>query len=315
MYNEKIKLEYLDYKKKSREPLKEIMEMFRDSAPYEEALEKDLCDMDTEELLGFLMKYNSVKHVVVKRRKLSNYIEWCMIKGYSGYNWISTKVVDVASLKEIYLKAREEFYISREMYETYKNMLLESNYGVYMASAFCATYEGIAGQGFYNLACLRARDINVETNTVKLGEGWEVQISEELTKMLLDTSKVTEITNENTVKYASSLYPDSIWKIRKNDNVTIATIKRKLVFLINECKEVLKEEKITKTALERSGYFNDMYFRLLDQGIDAKKIKLGVDKQGREENRSYDKYFENSKYDNMDMRKFIDSFQSYLNQV
>lgn len=309
MYNEGRKREYLEYK--GQDYLKNL---FKDSQQYELSLGKDLCDMDTSELIHYLIRYDGYRTFEDKRRQLSNYAEWCVIKGYGAFNWISPKVVPNKSLKEIYLKAKEDLYISPETYDRYIDKLLKSNYGVYIASVFACIYEGISGKGFYNLAKLRIRDIDIEKNCIHLPDGTDRKVSQSLIQMLLDTSKVESVTNEKTVRYISSLYEDSIWKLRKNKDVTYSKMQRKFIFLIEEMKEVLEERKLSKTAIERSGYFNRIYYTVLKDGTDIRELEFGADKKGREDNKSYDKYFENTEL-NMNMRKFMNSFQSYLNQV
>lgn len=309
MYNRKQKEEYLQYKK-----IEYLKELFKDTAEYEEELGKDLCEMDTTELMHYLIKFDGYRNIEEKRRQLSNYVEWCVIKGYAPMNWISTKIVSNQKLREITVLNKSEFYISKKRYESIKKELQKSGYGIYIASFFAAVYEGIAGSNFLNLAELRLRDIDTSSNMISLADGTKKKITKELTQMLIAASQVDEITNERTVQYCSSLYPDSIWKIRKNKEVTASKVQRKFVFLIEEVKRILKDEEITKKVIENSGYFNRIYYKVLQDGIDIKKIQLNHLKEGKIENQKYDCYFQDEGW-NMNMRKFINSFQSYLNQV
>lgn len=309
MYNESRKNEYLQYK--GQDYLKHL---FIDAEQYELALGKDLCDMDTSEALHYLSRYDGYRTFEDKRRQMSNYAEWCVIKGYAAVNWISPKVVPGKNLREIYLSMKEEFYISQERFGEYRQKLLDSSYGAYIASVFCCIYEGIAGKGFFNLVHLRVQDIDKVKGTVNLQDAGEVHISPELIDLLLETAKVTEITNEKTVRYISSLYPDSIWKLRPNEAVTQAKVQRKFVYLIEEMKKILDEDRLSVTTISKSGYFNRIYHRVLEDGIDIRALEFGTDKKGREENARYQKYFEDSGL-NMNMRKFKNAYQSYLNQL
>lgn len=309
MYNEERKQEYLKYK--GQDYLKHL---FIDSEQYEQDMGKDLCDMETSEVLHYLIRYDGYRTFEDKRRQISNYTEWCVIKGYTAINWISSKVLPNKELRTIYLSAKEDFYISRECFGEYLRKLQESSYGIYIAAVFYCIYEGIAGKGFYNLANMRVSDIDMERKRVTLADGRCRTIPDELAKMLIAVSKVDEITNEKTVRYISSLYSDSIWKIRRNDEVTISKLQRKFVYLIEEMKQILGEERLSKTVIERSGYFNKIYYAALDEGIDIRNLELGADKKGREENMSYNRFFESSGLD-MNMRKFKNSYQSYLNQL
>ena len=309
MYNEQRKKEYLEYKKQDY-----LKHLFIDSAQYEAELGRDLCEMETSELLHFLIRYDGFRTFEDKRRQLSKYVEWCVIKGYAAFNWISLKVVPNRELKDIFLSAKDEFYISKQLYRQYVDRLLDSAYGVYIASAFVSIYEGISGKGFYNMVNLRRSQIGEDGGLLHLPDGTDRTISKELAGMLIATSEVGMIRKEKTVRYVSSLYPDSVWKIRKNETVTYSKLQRKFVYLIEEMKRILGEKRISKTSIERSGYFNRIYDKVLEDGTDIRKLKLGTDKEGVLENLSYDRYFEDSGW-NMDMRKFIRSYQSYLNQI
>ncbi|WP_049727652.1 phage lytic cycle repressor MrpR family protein [Dorea sp. D27] len=309
MYNEQRKNEYLEYKKKDY-----LKHLFIDSEKYEAELGRDLCEMETSELLHYLIRYDGFRTFEDKRRQLSNYVEWCVIKGYAAFNWISLKVVPNKELKEIFLAAKEEFYISKERYRQYVDRLMDSGYGVYIASAFASIYEGISGKGFYNMVYLRRNEIDEKGGMLHLPDGTDRIISQELADMLIATSEVGTVRREKTVRYVSSLYPDSVWKIRKNETVTYSKLQRKFVYLIEEMKKILGEKRISKTSIERSGYFNRIYYEVLADGMDIRKLDMGTDKEGVKENLSYGSYFESSGW-NMDMRKFIRSYQSYLDQI
>ncbi len=309
MYNEDRKKEYLAYKKQEY-----LRHLFVDSEEYEKELGKDLCDMDTSELLHYLLRYDGYRTFEDKRRQISNYTEWCVIKGYALMNWIAPRILPGKKLKEIYVSAKDDFYISRERFAEYLKKLTDSCYGVYIASVFWCIYEGISGKGFYNLAKLRVGDLETSVGRIRLADGSVREVPEALIHMLMDTAEVTEITNEKTVRYVSSLYPDSVWKLRKNESVTCPKVQRKFVYLVEEMKRILGEEHLSKTAIERSGYFNKIYYRVLEDGIDIRSLDFGADKKGREENASYRRYFEDSGLD-MDMRKFRSSYQSYLRQI
>ncbi len=309
MYNDGRKKEYLAYKKQEY-----LRHLFVDSETYEKELGKDLCEMNTSELLHYLLRYDGYRTFEDKRRQISNYAEWCVIKGYAPMNWIAPRILPGKRLKEIYVSAKDDCYISREKFSEYLGRLKESCYGVYIASVFWCIYEGISGKGFYNLANLRIGDIDIFEHRINLADGSVRKVPEELIHMLTDTADVTEITNEKTVRYVSSLYPDSIWKLRKNDSVTFAKVQRKFIYLVEEMKRILEDDRLSKTAVERSGYFNRIYYRVLADGIDIRTLEFGADKRGREENASYRRYFEGSGLD-MDMRKFRSSYQSYLRQV
>ena len=166
MYNEDRKKEYLAYKKQEY-----LRHLFVDSEEYEKELGKDLCDMDTSELLHYLLRYDGYRTFEDKRRQISNYTEWCVIKGYALMNWIAPRILPGKKLKEIYVSAKDDFYISRERFAEYLKKLTDSCYGVYIASVFWCIYEGISGKGFYNLAKLRVGDLKDSGGRIRLAGG------------------------------------------------------------------------------------------------------------------------------------------------
>ena len=272
---------------------------------------KDLCLMDTSELIHYLVTLKSLSYARTTRSRLSKYIDWCVIKEYAPMNWIAPSVVSNDFLQDVYHKAKDEFYISRALYEEYMRKLRRSSYGVYLASFFAGLYEGF---DYMEMAQMRVSDIDSNRCRVRIGEEWR-KISEELSALLLETAEMKVVESRSRAfHYRYALYSDSVWKSRK-ENISTESMVRQFRFLLDEAKRILGEERLTKTIIRNSGYFNRIYYRMLSDGIDVKNIKLGRNKEGFEKNRKYDKYFEHGGMDHMDMRQFIRSFQSYIRQA
>lgn len=285
--------------------------MFGAAADYEEEKGKDLSLMDTEELLGYLLSLNSFSNAKTTRSRISKYIDWCVIKDYAPFNWIAPSVISNDFLQDLFNQSKEEFYISRELFSEYIEKLRQSSYGVYIASFFAGLYEGF---DYEELAGLRLSDIDKKNRAVVVG-GRKRKASAMLIELLLAASKVTEVESRSRrFRYRYSLYSDSIWKSRKA-NISASSMVRQFRCLLDEAKVILDEERLTKTIIKNSGYFNKIYYRLLEDGIDARELKFDRNKEGFADNRKYDKYFEDSVIDKMDMRQFIRSYQSYLRQV
>lgn len=306
MYNESQKEEFIRYAR--NDYWRYVLEA---AAGYEAEKGKDLSMMDTDELLGYLLTLNSFSNAKTTRSRITKYIDWCVIKEYAPFNWIAPAVISNDFLQDIFNRSKTEFYISKEMYETYIEQLKMSSYGVYITSFFVGLYEGF---DYAQLAGLRLQDIDKKNRTVVAG-GAKQKVSARFIKLLLDTYQVTEVESRSrTFRYRYSLFPDSIWKSRK-EKVSSSSMVRQFRCLLDEAKEILEEERLTKTIIRNSGYFNKIYYRLLEDGIDIRELKLDRNKEGFEDNRKYDRYFEDSVLDKMDMRQFIRSFQSYLKQV
>lgn len=306
MYNESQKEEFIRYAQNDYWKY-----VFEAAADYEAEKREDLARMDTEELLAYLLTFKSFSSAKTTRSRITKYIDWCVIKGYAPFNWIAPAVISNDFLQEVFYRSKTEFYISREMYEEYVETLKKSTYGVYITSFFVGIYEGL---DYAELAGLRLQDIDRKNRTVKIG-GRKQKVSSQFIQLLLAAHKVTEVESRSrTFRYRYALYPDSIWKSRK-EKVSSSSMVRQFRCLLDEAKEILDEERLTKTIIRNSGYFNKIYYELLEDGIDVKELKFDRNKEGFEDNRKYDKYFRDSVLDKMDMRQFIRSFQSYLEQV
>lgn len=306
MYNESQKEEFIRYAQNDY-----WRYVFEAAADYEEEKGKDLSLMDTPELLGYLLTLNSFSNAKTTRSRITKYIDWCVIKEYAPFNWIAPAVISNDFLQDVFNRSKTEFYISRDLFASYVEKLTQSSYGVYLTSFFVGLYEGL---DYAELANLRLSDIDKKNRTVMAG-GRKLPASPLFIRLLLETYKVTEVESRSrTFRYRYSLYPDSIWKSRK-EKISVSSMVRQFRCLLDEAKEILEEEQLTKTIIRNSGYFNKIYYQLLEDGIDARKLKLDRNKEGFADNRKYDQYFEGSVLDKMDMRQFIRSFQSYLRQV
>ena len=306
MYNKCQKKEYLDYAKEDYWKY-----LFANTEYYEQELKKDLCDMDTAELTRYLMTLGTVTNLRVMRNRICRYIDWCVIKGYAGFNWISPKVLPNDVLFETFNQLNKALYISSEKYCEYRNKLMDSSYSIYITSVFMALYEGF---DYMELAQFRVSGLNCRKHTINV-YGQDYKISEGLTRALLETSKVTRVESRTkTIQYSYSLYPDSVWKNRK-PNITVDTMVRQFRFLLDEMKKILEEPGLNRTVIRNSGFFNKIYYRALEDKIDLRSLDFSPDKAGMELNRSFEHYFADSKVNNMNMRHFIRSFSSYLQQV
>lgn len=306
MFNVSQKEEFLKYAKNDYWKY-----VFAGTEDYEEEKGKDLCLMDTSELLHYLVSLKSLSYARTTRSRLSKYIDWCVIKGYAPMNWIAPSVISNDFLQDVYHKAKDEFYISKERYEEYMRKLRMSSYGAYLASFFSGLYEGF---DYVELAQMRVSDIDTQKMRVRTGEAWR-EISEELVSLLLETAGMEIVESRSKAfHYRYGLYADSVWKSRK-ENISTESMVRQFRFLLDEAKKILGEERLTKTIIRNSGYFNRVYDSLVRDGIDVKSMKLDRNKEGFEKNRVYDQYFENAGLDHMDMRQFLRSFQSYIRQV
>lgn len=307
MYNEKIKQEFIELL-----DVKEAESVFRLSEHYEKDLGKDLYEMEVDELLDFILQDGRTFEVTNNYRNvISKYLDFCKIKSLTKNNWISIKIISREQLRELYNKKVHEYYLSPEHYERYKEILLEQDNGLYMASIFASIYEGLSGTLLINLTHMRLSDINEKDKTIKLYDGKTSKLSEELISLLKNTAAVTTLYYDvRTTNLKGYLYYDSVWKTSK-DPTDESKLYRQFRKILAEVRTVLHDDGLRVKQIMKSGHFNRIYYKYLNDGIDIRDIKASNNKDSLSINKKYNKYFE----DGETMTGFIRTYNSYLQQV
>lgn len=318
MYNEERKQKFIEYAE-NRGIATNYHFFFSNSEKYEIEKGKDLCEMETIDLLSFLVTFKSARTATMQRTLLSRYIDWCVILGYSKFNWISIKVVSNDSLIKVYNSRTQMFYLSEEKYEIYKKKIVNAceHGGEYLKGIFMAFYEGF---DYAHLAKMRISDINFEEKTITI-DGNIYNVSSELVETLVQASKITslQVIGSNNMMFTNSLYPDSIWKA-KSEELTLATITRSIRVRYEQIKKILNEPEMSKANLNNSGFFNTIYRMMKKDGINLEDIDTENISQEQED--MCKKYFDNPDITNnanyvkqYKLKNFMRVYGSYVKEL
>lgn len=242
--------------------------LFNVTYPYEKRLNRDLCEMNTEEILEILKPYKA-STAFAMRSRISKYIEWCRMKGYCKVNPASKHLLQGDKIKAVSEEAKVTSYISPGLYRKYLKRILnspESNNAAYDLPIFMSLYECVTDVSMMNLAHLRMGDMVGDCLCLYSGE--TVQVSQELMAALTEARKVEVLFSHS---YLSKLnvkrYPDSIWATPQK-----ATDISMTAFFTKRYKEITRligDESLQKRTVRRSGFFNYVIARCKQEGIDV----------------------------------------------
>lgn len=111
MYNPKRKQQYLDEKTQKAKISQNIYDAFDTSEQYEEKLQRDISEWNTNEIIAFYKKLSTpyVQTLIVLHSALEQYAEWCLVNGLirdnqNHFSEITTEIMcgcaDVNALKD-----------------------------------------------------------------------------------------------------------------------------------------------------------------------------------------------------------------------
>ncbi|QNM06069.1 phage lytic cycle repressor MrpR family protein [Qiania dongpingensis] len=261
MFNEKQKEEFLDFYRSNFQDATymRLKNLFHKTEPYEEEKGKDLCAMDGEELIHFLItNYDNQKTLLGEKYRLSRYLEWCQVKGYCKINYLGKSLCPNDYLLSKMESYKTRYYISDERYEEYVELVRHSGAGVNDLPILMSIYEGIAGKCFENLVYLQKDDI------IEEGDGYRISLADDtcknisgrLARALLSCYKLEEyVGNKRLVRLKYSFLPDSIWKSRSRKDSEEGMI-RNFRNSFKRIKEVTGDEALNYSSLFTSGRFN-----------------------------------------------------------
>lgn len=256
MYNEDRKNRFLDESNLYANNKSTVLRVFNKSEPFEEAQHKDICEFSAGEIISFLKYLNtgSTNTLVVIRSLMVRYTQWCLqnslcITGQNNWTLITQDLLFkcVNRKKNIVLTKQEILDICNQ----------QPNYGDKFL--FLGIFEGIGSYGreWEEIANAKLSDINLNTNTIRLCTGRELQISDRLVSFAIEASKATHIYSpDGSREYkVSPLEPNDLivkTKIRKNAEDTSY---RKGIRCFIRANKLLNSEGIVATAanIENSG--------------------------------------------------------------
>lgn len=194
LYNNQVKLEYMETQIKDKGTRITALHEFLKIAEIEKELNKDISNFNDIEIANTLkiMRRSNVLSIRKTLSILNDYVQWCIINGKRGklennINYVSLFIKTETNLNK-YVSNRQLYnkILNKEEFED----LLSVPVNASDQAILLCLYEFIGGEELYELRSLEMKNINKETNTVKLlnknGETRISKISDRLIKLLED---------------------------------------------------------------------------------------------------------------------------------
>ena len=256
MYNEERKQRFLDESNLYSNNKRTELRVFNKAEAFEEAQQKDICEFNTGEIMSFLKYLNtgSTNTLVVIRSLMVRYTHWCLRNSLCTTGQNNWMLVTQDLLFKCVNKKKNVVLTRQEVIDICEQ---QSNYGDKFL--FLGIFEGIGSYGkeWEELANARLSDIDIDTNTIRLCTGRELQISDRLISYATEASKATHIYSpDGSREYkVSPLEEEDLiikTKIRKNAEDTSY---RKGIRCFVRANKLLNSEGIVATAanIENSG--------------------------------------------------------------
>lgn len=303
MFNASQKEEYLEYCGQD----KKVEALFKYVEKFEKEKEKDICLMDTDEVLEVLVTM-SKSTATSERSRLIRYFEWCRANKYCKINWLDKKWCPrdkfVAALEAV----EDKYYISPEKYRDYMCTLRASTDGNYDLPIFMCMYEGV--QDYINFAYLTTDDIDREKGTLRLYNCGEIVISDELVDALFEAGKIDVLNNKaQKSRLNYEFKKNAVWKSSKDIGEAGQVTKFRRRF--GKIKEIIGDEKLSISNISSSGIFNYIVSRTKADGIDILDDVAGSGLSKNQLNLKYQKYFMEKKLA-LNFWEFKYRFQDYF---
>lgn len=258
MYNEEVKLYFIESNYKTEDSKNVVKYVFEKSALSEKILKKDLYMFTLDEIrLTILdMKYSSLNTVRNTISIIKNYIDWSETAGYRHSNTNVLASVDEDWLHKLITK-RQKTLISIDEFEYIKSQILNDNDKLLLD----LLWNGVFGKELYEIRSLKVSNIN--GNIVKLfdkdGTYREITLPD---KIIDDIYKVNDLTEEidNNGVFHTLYKTDYVFKQRtkKSDNAE-QTLYSFMLKRIKDITEPFKEYKLTAKSLYNSGMLYEYY--------------------------------------------------------
>ncbi|MBD5137156.1 MAG: hypothetical protein HDT39_14580 [Lachnospiraceae bacterium] len=307
MFNPNQKEKYLEYCGGDEK----VSALFKYTERYEEQLNKDICKMQTDELLNILSGM-AKSTAVSERSRMTKYIEWCRANGFCKVNWLDKKLCPREKFLAVLDAAEDKYYISPEKYQEYVNILkAKSNDVDYDLPIFMAIYEGVTD--YIDLAYLTIDDIDFKKSALNLHTSGEIKVSDELLKYLIVASHTDYLNNKSQKSSLNySFQKNSIWKNSKDidERGQVQKYRRRMM----KIKEVLEDGKISISNLSNSGIFNYIIARTKEDGINILEDISGSELNRNQLNLKYQKYFMEKKLA-LNFWEFKYRFQEYFRHI
>ena len=200
MYNKNDKMEWIkEYTTTNTVDEYRLPKIFERTEPYEEKLQKDLCDFSADEAMEMFVDigYSNLQFAKVEASLIRSYVDWQITKGKSedGVNHFSIQEIPQTKLKQA-VKQKTSL-VDRRQIEVWCNRLYNPSDKVVLLGLF----EGIKGSDYCEFVNLSRDDIDEETCKVKLfGRNETLKISEKLVRYMIESCETNYYTTYGNVR-------------------------------------------------------------------------------------------------------------------
>lgn len=234
MYNKDIKESYIIEKENvTCVPERELERCFERTYPYEERLNKDVCNFTFYEIVDMYKTWNvkSYERLLNLNSYLSQYTDWCLQKTLvpDSQNHFSEMT------KDIYLSCINKTYndkriVTREQVLWWAKSMPNPSDGF----IFLALFEGIKGHQYEELTKLQISDFH--DGNVTLCTGRTINVSDELYNFALISSQTFEynsVNGQKVFRFSENENPNLIVKnyhntISKTNETAGARLRRRI---------------------------------------------------------------------------------------
>lgn len=270
MYNEELKQRYIKEKMATTTINKFLLpNLFEKSRPFEERLNKDLCNFTTREAENMLRTndYASLDSIVVATSSYKLYVDWCITQGlvtdsqnhFNEFTW--NRLATMINKEKVKLKVvtRDQLISWCEQLPNPRNQFV-----------LLAIFEGIGGKDYREVWNIHRSDIDVDNCTIRLIDKGEVTFSKKLCYYALNSA-------DEEYYYSMSAKMTKKVKFKESDLV----IKEYPNTFRDD--EFLKGRNIYSTAMRSFAYLDIDYLRPNDlrtsgiiHMINSEKERLGL---------------------------------------
>lgn len=305
MFNPERKQRYAEFSQDSK-----CIPLFKRTERFEAEQNRDVCEMNTEELLDILKSFSRTT-AVSERSRLIKYIEWCRANGFCRVNWLDKRNCPKKRFEEAISENESKYYLSPEKYREYVRIIQNSPKSYdpdFDISFFMAMYEGI--QNYHDLVYLTTDDLDYEGGTLMLHSCGRIKVTQELLRALEATAGVVRLKNKSRESVLShSFRENSVWRSVSELDEYGET--QKYRYRLLRLKDILEDKKLTISNISSSGIFHYMVERTGEDGLDILSDMKDSGLSAAKLDMRYQKYFAEKQLD-ITFRGFAYRFKDYL---
>lgn len=264
MYNEEVKLYFLESNYKSEDSRNVVKYVFEKSELSERILKKDLYmfTLDEIRLTVLDMGYSSLNTVRNTISIIKNYIDWSETAGYRHSNTNVLASVDDEWLNKLTVK-RQKTLISIDEFEEIKSHIVNENDKLMLD----LLWNGVFGKELSEIRTLQVSNIegNIVTLFDKDGSSREIELCEDIIKRIYAVNDLKEELDLNGNVQPLNI-TDYVFKhrVKKDDNHDIINYS----YVLRRIKDILepfKDYKLTAKSLYNSGMIHKYYEALKER--------------------------------------------------